>query len=164
MEGDFEKFIIRKKNWWDHGNYKVYDDDGELVYIAKTKLFEFIKKIRLFNQDNIEVLLIESANAWQTRFRVKKEGELLLELNRKFPMVDGIIRAESKYHGAITIKTNTWRTNFTFLSESDELARLSFKTWSTGEAGLALKSDYDADTILAITVIIAYLNQSGNLY
>jgi len=164
MEGEFEKFVVRKKNWWDHGNYKVFDDDGELIFESKTKLLEFIKKIRLVIPGNIEVLLIESANIWQTRFRVKKEGELLLELNRKFPMVDGIIRAESKYHGAIKIKTNTWRTNFTFLSESEELARLSFKTWSTGEAGLAIKAGYDTDTILAITIIIAYLNQSGNLY
>ncbi len=164
MDGEFEKFIIRKKNWWDHGNYKVFDDDGELAYASKTKLFEFIKKIRVVNADYIEVLHIESANAWQTRFRVKKDEELLLELNRKFPMVDGIIRAESNYHGAIKIKTNIWRTNFTFLSESDEVARLSFKTWSTVEAGLAIKAGCDADTMLAITIIIAYLNQSGKLY
>jgi len=31
MDSEFEKFIIRKKNCWDHGNYKVFDDDGEEV-------------------------------------------------------------------------------------------------------------------------------------
>jgi hypothetical protein len=44
------------------------------------------------------------------------------------------------------------------------VARLSFKTWSTVEAGLAIKAGCDADTMLAITIIIAYLNQSSKLY
>lgn len=162
MEADFHKYVLKKAVWWGNGHYKIFNQDGRLIYTTKSKVFEFLKKIRMIPvAEEGEEWLVAAENGWMNSFNIFRSAQRQATLTKKSLLADGQLRLNSNDMGELIIKTNIWRTNFTFFDAEDEIALLSFKTWSTGEAGLVIKPGYEQDQIIASTIGLAFLKESG---
>ena len=164
METDFLKYFIKKSVWWGNGNYKVFDHERVELFYTKSRLLEFKKKIRMLATDSGEAdILIAAENSWMNKFVISRNHIPIVFLTKKSLLQDSSLKVQSDEMGELLIKANVWRTNFTFYNASEEIGRLSFKTWSPGIAGLVIKSGYNPQEIIAITIAVAYLKETGKI-
>ncbi len=153
---DFRKYRIKEKMWSFNDEYKIYDQNEMLAYVAKGKKFVFKKHLVFSDWQGKELFMIRQ-KMWTFKFTffLQKEDRDLCKVIRNFslkPVIE-VHSLDEDYN--LTVRGNLWGNQYHFYHGEDEIAFVSKDLWKlAGHYGVAIREDQHDAKILATVVII----------
>ena len=158
---EFDKFYIKKKSWISIGNYRIYDEEQNLNFTVKSNPWK-IKKVFEFSSIHNEVLYsIHQKNAFGTSYDLIENEELIAHIELPLSFSGSRLRISTTATEDFETSGNLWGTEYKFVRGEDEFGIISYKAWSSGDFGVAIKKGEPVPLMLAVVIILAYLKENG---
>ncbi|NNE27362.1 MAG: hypothetical protein HKN09_11010 [Saprospiraceae bacterium] len=158
---EFDKFHIKKKSWLSVGNYMIFDEEENLKFKVKSNPWK-IKKVFEFISIHNEVLYtIHTKNALGTSYDLVDQGRIIAHIGLPISFSGHKLKISTTVTEDFETSGNLWGTQYKFVRGENEFGIISYKGWSTGDFGVAIKQGEPIPLILAVVIILAYLKENG---
>ena len=157
----FDKFSLKGTSWLKPGNFKICDEEGELAYSVTSNAWKFKKEFKLLSKHNDIVYHISSNSSLSVSFNLYEQDRLIAQINKPLSWSNQLIEIETEISDPFIVKGNIWGNEYKFIRDETDFAIVSYKIWSSGVLGVAIKKGELIPLILAVVIIIAHLKQSG---
>lgn len=161
MEGEFVKYRINKKRWWHTGKFRFIDEDGKIVYKIERSVWQTKFNGKLLDQNDNLLMELVSTNMWNNEINILKDNQVIAFVSKKMGFTKERLHVVANQFPDLIVLSEKWGQAYKFYEEDEEVAMVSYKMWSSGEFGLALKKSNSQELIVALAAIIVIFKQSN---
>lgn len=156
---NLKKFTFKKRGWSVSGNFDIYDEDGDQVFVTKGSAWTSNKTIRNLKENKIFELRKKSF--FSSNYVLYSNDTPICEssINNIFKVYN--ISLMTPKHGLLKVEANSWGTKLKVLREEKEVAMISGGTFSNPDFGLACLEEIPTEFMIAIILIIKVIKASN---
>ncbi len=158
---EFDKFYIKRKSWFSSGNFNIYDENNELIYIVKSNVWEFRKKFRFCDINKNTIYTIKTLNSFGTSYNLLENGKVIALVEKPMSLSNTVFKISTTITGPFIAEGNVWSNEYKFKRGESEIGIVSYKIWSAGDFGIAIKQGEPSSLLLSVVIIIGYLKENG---
>lgn len=142
--------------------YSIYQD-GKLMYSVESESFWSSREMVFRDHNDNAVLLLNRVSSFlETKFVIYDLEKAIATVTKEGI---GISFYSNSIYGNHRLKGKSFNTDFTLFDETDEIAKVSRKTFrSKDKYGIAIKKGHDEKYILALTIaieVVIQMQQNG---
>jgi uncharacterized protein YxjI len=156
MKLSFKKFKIKEKVWSLRQDYRILDENDNLLYRTDGSKFSFKNKTVLLDASGEEIVRIEKKLlTMRPTYLIIKEGQPLFKIVKRFTLKPRIIVESLTDSDAFLVEGNLWGNEYRFVANDEEFAFVSKDIWKLADTyGIAMHPDSREDINLAVILII----------
>jgi len=158
---EFDKFYIKKKSWWNTGNFEIYDEENALSYTVKSNPWGLKKQMELHSVHNEVIYQIISTSFSGSVYEIHENNRTMAHIEKPFSWSNPKFEIETLITEPFSAVGNVWGNEYKFKRGDKEFGIVSYKIWSSGDFGIAIKKGEPIPLLLCVIIIIAYLKQNG---
>ncbi|NNF20927.1 MAG: hypothetical protein HKN67_03220 [Saprospiraceae bacterium] len=158
---EFDKFYIKKKAWYSVGNFKIFNDEDQLQYTVESNPWAIKKKFFMKSVHNDVLYEIEAKNLFGTSYDLIEKERVIAHIESPLSFSGTMLKISTIVTEPFDVRGNVWRNEYKLVREEEEFAIVSYKMWSSGDFGIAIRHGEPIPLILSVVVILGHLKANG---
>ncbi len=149
------RYIIRQKIFSLGDSFMIKNEAGNDIFMVKSQLLSFGKKLRLYDLIENELCYIEQkVFRFMPEYDIYISGQHIINVKKRFALFknDFIITSQS---GCYSIEGDFWAHEFSILKDNRVVARVSKEFFSFSDTyGVEIDDGQDQVTNLSLAIVI----------
>lgn len=158
---EFDKFYIKKKSWFSVGNFKIFNEDNQLQYTVESNPWKVKKRFYLKSSNNDVLYEIEATNLFGTSYDLIENNRVIAHIEMPISFSGAVLKISTLVTEPFIAKGNVWGSEYKLFRDDEDFAIISYKMWSNGDFGIAIRKGEPIPLILSVVVILGYLKANG---
>ena len=158
---EFDKFYIKKKAWYSSSNFRIFNEEDDLQYTVESNPWKISNRFFMKSVHNNVLYEIASRNMFGTSYDLIENNRIIAHIDSPMVLSGTTLKISTLVTSPFIVKGNIWRNEYKMIRDDEEFAIISYKLWSNGDFGIAIRRGEPIPLILAVVVILGYLKASG---